>query len=119
MSALVFGPRKINMLRRVAIPRAIGKATGLTPGAWAVVSSHYRDQSVLVIRPVAADALGRNRSDPQRPRRISDSGQLTLPSVLMSYAGFTVGGWVAFAYGHRSVQVFAAQRVAGPTLGRL
>ncbi|WP_131830336.1 hypothetical protein [Mycobacteroides abscessus] len=69
-----------------------------------------------MIRPAVADATSRVRSDPQRPRQISGSGQLTLPAVLMSYAGFTVGGWVAFSYGRKSVQVFAADRVTGPAL---
>lgn len=118
MKRLIFGPRRINEFRRIAIPRRAGDILGLHPKTWVVVSPHRSDHTILVIKPDMTTPMPGGRLDPRRPRRISETGQLTLPAVLMESAGLKVGHWVAFSCTSTFLRVYAADRVTGPSLGR-
>ncbi|WP_142394588.1 hypothetical protein [Mycobacterium kansasii] len=102
----------------MTIPTRTSVRVGVRPGSWVVVSASRRDRGVLVIRSTDEPIPGYGLRDPRRARKVSDSGQLTLPASLLDQAGIAVGGWVAFTTTGVDLRVFAAERVRGPRTGR-
>ncbi|WP_074332968.1 hypothetical protein [Mycobacteroides abscessus] len=114
------GPRRINELRRIAIPRSLGERRGIVPDALVAVTALRHDRTVLMVRPVRdvdPDRYGRN--DPRRPRRVAATRQLALPAALLDGAGFGIDDWVAFGLARGGVHIFSASRLSGPTTGVL
>jgi bifunctional DNA-binding transcriptional regulator/antitoxin component of YhaV-PrlF toxin-antitoxin module len=108
------GPRQVSGLRRVTIPTRAAARVGVLPGSWVMVSAYRKDQGVLVIRPTGEPARGYGLRDPRRARKVSDTGQLTLPAALLDQVGIAVGEWVAFTTSRSGLRVFSANRVHGP-----
>jgi len=114
MRSIPIGPRRVNELRRVTIPTRQASAIGVEPGSWVLIRGDRRDDGVLVIRAADDDGLDYHIRDIRRPRRVSDTGQVTLPAALLDRAGIAAGDWVAFACTRVALQVFRADRVRGP-----
>jgi len=110
------GPRRLSDLRRVTIPTRAASRVGVQPGSWVVVSTYRRDRGVLVIRSADEPVRDYGLRDPRRARKVSDTGQLTLPAALLDQAGIAVGQWVAFTTTRTSLRVFSADRVHGPEI---
>lgn len=108
------GPRRVSDLRRVTIPTRAASTVGIAPNSWVVVSADKRADGVLVIRPARASARSYGIRDPRRARRVSDTGQVTLPAPLLNGSGIEVGGFVAFTCTRTGLRVFSADRVRGP-----
>lgn len=111
------GPRRLTALRRVTIPTRAALKVGVKAQSWVTISAHRRDHGVLVIRPAADSDGDYGLRDPRRARKISGTGQLALPAVLLDRAGIAVGDWVAFTISRTGLRLFSADRVRGPEIG--
>ena len=114
MRSTPIGPRRINELRRVTVPTRHTSAIGVTAGSWVLIRNDRRDDTVLVIKAAAEEGLDYHIRDIRRPRRVSDTGQVTLPAALLDRAGIAVGDWVAFMCTRAALRLFSAERVRGP-----
>lgn len=114
MDPMPIGPRRINELRRVSVPARQASAIGITPGSMVVIRTDRKDHAALLIRSAPDDARGYDIRDVRRPRRVSDTGQVTLPASLLDHAGIAVGSWVAFTRTRVALRLFSAERVRGP-----
>ena len=71
-----------------------------------------------MIRPhLASPRPTGDRRDPNWPRRVSLSGQVTLPAVLLAAPGLDIGDWVAFSAGRSGLRLYSAQRVRAMPAG--
>jgi bifunctional DNA-binding transcriptional regulator/antitoxin component of YhaV-PrlF toxin-antitoxin module len=114
MSEMPIGPRRINILRRVSLPARYASALGVVAGSWVVIRTDRRDSGVLLITASPGDGGAYAVRDVRRPRRVSATGQLSLPATLLDGAGLAAGSWVALGRTHGALRVFSADRVRGP-----
>lgn len=111
------GPRRINEWRRMAVPQRQAKAVGIVAGG-RCRSARCNDRGALMIRPhLASPRPTGDRRDPNWPRRVSLSGQVTLPAVLLAAPGLDIGDWVAFSAGRSGLRLYSAQRVRAMPAG--
>jgi hypothetical protein len=78
------------------------------------IRADRRDAGALLIKVARNDPQGYALRDARRPRRVSDTRQVTLPAVLADRAGIIADSWVAFTRTRTALRVFSADRVSGP-----
>lgn len=108
------GPRRVNELRRVTIPRVLADRAGIKQDSFVSISGARSDQTVIEIRPARAPRNTLGKRDPRRVRKVPQSRQVTVPAVVLEAAGLDIGSVVAFRTAGNCVQLFDATRVVDP-----
>ena len=81
--------RQVNRQRRIALPAAMAKRSGIEPEGWVTIAPADSRNWALLVCPVKApsEAPSGDLRDPDRPRRVTKVMQVTVPKPWMDQVG--------------------------------
>lgn len=88
--------RRVNRQRRVALPAAMAKRSGIQPEKWVTIEPADDRDWALLVCPVEVPGEGPSGDlrDPHRPRRVTPVMQVTVPKPWMDRVGLKPCEWV-------------------------
>jgi hypothetical protein len=86
--------RQVNGLRRLGVPKAMAELTGIGANQYVTITRSTRSRWTLIVRPAAGPEEEAHVRDPDRPRRVNATLQVTLPLTLMAHIELRKHEWV-------------------------